>query len=139
MKLKKTLGIFIGNLKNRTEKEVQTEVLNLLESYELKIKYGAKNKLIAFSNSIHTPKSTPDFRKEITMKLALRRQKNPKANQAYMFKNEIEIAREEGKSHESIAKELSDKMVKYYKYSKNKKPYFNKTYIVRFCQDYFIP
>lgn len=139
MKLKKTLGIFIGNLKNRTEKEVQIEVLNLLESYELKIKYGAKNKLIAFSNSIHTPKSTPDFRKEITMKLARRRQNNSKANQAYKFKNEIEISREEGKSHESIAEELSDKMVRYYRYSKHKKAYFNKMYIIRFCKDYFIP
>ena len=142
MKLKKTLFTLANRLKTMTEKEVQEEILKLIESYELKIRYGATDQLIAFSNSIYTPTTKPDQLKEFELWEKKKMKKSEIFRTIRPLKNDIVMMRKEGTSHENIAKELSNTKVpneKRKKRGKNKnKPYFNKTYIIRFCKDYSI-
>ena len=61
MKLKKSLFTLANRLKKMSEKEVQDEISKLINSYELKMRYGAANKLEAFTKSVYTPTTNQIF------------------------------------------------------------------------------
>ncbi len=138
MKIKKTISKLNNEFENLTENEAKERFIKIIADFEFKRKFGAKNELEAFNNAIYTPSLVQENPKEKKLKLLLRRKNNPKAALAYEFINEIQIARKEDKSPAQIAKELNDKITRYYSHITKNKCYFNRQYIYRFCKDYNI-
>lgn len=138
MKIKKTINHLANATKDLTEKEAQAYFLKLIEDYEHKINYGSKDKLEAFNNAVYTPRIRIKPKKQDRLKMLMRRKNSPKAQQIYKFLYIIYYARKEGRSAQKIANELNDIMVKYYRYGKNRKPYFNRQYLYDTCLCYDI-
>jgi len=139
MKLKKTLFTLANRLKKMTEKEVQIEIEKLIYSYELKIRYGAQDKLIAFTNSIYTPTFKLTTDKEFDLQERSKLLKSKKRRTAKANINVIIMMLQEGSSYPEIAQKLSRFHVPNDKRSSRKKrlkPYFNTMFISRFCKDY---
>lgn len=128
MKIKKAILLFSGRVEEMTEMQAQEELGRLLESYELQLRYGAKDKLIAFSNSIYTPTIKKNEEKEKDIAEQKKKNKHIKYRTTCRYENDIKMMREQGSSYENIAKLLNREKV-------HKKNYYNKTYIFRFCKD----
>lgn len=138
MKIKKTISKLNNELENLTENEAKERFRKIIADFESKRECGSKNELEAFNNAIYTPSLSLENPKEKKLKLLLRRKNSPRAELAYSFVNEIQIARKEGKSHPQITKELNDKIARHYSHKTKDKCYFNRQYIFRFCKDYNI-
>jgi len=138
MKIKRALILLNNRLENKTEKEVQDELLIIIQSYELLIRYGATNKLQVLADSIYTPKTKLDLSKEAQLKETKKKQTYKKYDVASKLEEDIKSLRKQGMSHANIAIFLSTEKVENSKRKKLEKPYFNKTYIIRFCKGHKI-
>ena len=128
MKIKKAIEILYNRISDKNEREVQEEIMILLNSFELQIRYGCDSKLIAFSNSIYTPSLKQNELKEAAQKEQKKRVKFKKYRTALRNKNIINQMRKEGSSYQQIASYLNQYIV-------HKRSYFNKMYIHRFCKN----
>ncbi len=128
IKIKKAIEVFYNRISDKTEREVQEEIMILLTSFELQIKYGCENKLIAFSNSVYTPTCKQNEKKEAAQKRQKKRVKFKKYRTALRHENIINQMRKDGSSYQQIASYLNQYIV-------HKRSYFNKMYIFRFCKD----
>ena len=128
MKIKKA----VMNLHNQTtglsEVEAQNMITNLLESYELQLRYGCLDKLTAFSNSIFTPTTKINELKEAVLKEQRKKLKFPKYRTALVLEDKIVQMRKQGSSYPHIAVYLNQYIV-------HKRKYFNRKYIERFCKN----
>ena len=128
MKIKKAIEVFYNRISNKTEQEVQEEIMILLNSFELQIKYGCDNKLTALSNSIYTPTLNQNELKEAALKEQKKRVKFKKFGTAIRHVELIKRMRNSGSSYQQIASYINQYIV-------HKRGYFNRKYIERFCKD----
>lgn len=128
MKIKKAINLLNDKISSMTEMQAQEELHRLLESYELQLRYGAKHKMMAFTNSIYTPTLKKNEKKEEEISEQTKKNKNIKYRTACRYENDIRVMKEQGNSHESIAKFLN-------KHKVHKRSFFNKVYIFRFCKE----
>ncbi|WP_373072067.1 hypothetical protein [Sulfurimonas sp.] len=138
MEIKKSIKKLNSKLQKMTESEAQEEILKLVNSYDLFIRYGATDKLTAFINSIYTPKTKTNLTKEKEIKHQKKLKNDSRYATLYNLKDELIAKLKEGMSYREVAKYLSTyKVANSYRNSK-KKPIFNKMYIHRFCKEHCI-
>lgn len=128
MKIKKAIEVLYNRILDKNEAESQEEIMIILKSFELQIKYGCNNKLTAFSNSIYTPTLKQNELKEATLKEQKKKLKFPKYRAAHRHEHIINQMRKDGSSYQQIASYLNQYIV-------HKRNYFNRKFIERFCKD----
>lgn len=128
MKIKKAIEVLYNRILDKNEAESQEEIMMILKSFELQIKYGCNNKLTAFSNSIYTPTLKQNELKEASIKEQRKKMKFKKYRTALVHEELIKTMRNDGSSYTQIATYLNQYIV-------HKRKYFNKMYIHRFCKN----
>lgn len=128
MKIKKAIEVLYNRILEKTELESQEEIMLVLKSFELQIRYGCDSKLTAFSNSIYTPTLKKNELKEATLKEQKKKLKFKKYRTALNHENIINQMRKDGSSYQQIASYLNQCIV-------HKHNYFNRKYIERFCKN----
>lgn len=127
MKIKKAIQVLYERINSMNEAQVQEEILVILDSYELQIRYGCNSQLIAFSNSIYTPTCRKNELKELQIKEQEKRMKFKKYRAAIKHEDIIKKMRANNSSYQSIADYLN-------RYVVHKHKFFNRKYIERFCK-----
>jgi hypothetical protein len=127
MKIKKAIEVLYNRILDKNEAESQEEIMIILKSFELQIKYGCDNKLTAFSNSIYTPTLKQNEPKEAALKEQKKKLKFKKYRTALRHEDLIKKMRKDGSSYPQIASYLNQYIV-------HKHNYFNRKYIERFCK-----
>ena len=128
MKIKKAIEVLYNRILDKNEAESQEEIMIILKSFELQIKYGCDNKLTAISNSIYTPTLNQNEQKEAALKEQRKKLKFKKYRTALVQKELINTMRNDGSSYSKIASYLNQYIV-------HKRNYFNRKYIERFCKN----
>lgn len=128
MKIKKAIEVLYNRILDKNEAESQEEMMLILKSFELQIKYGCDSKLTAFSNSIYTPTLKQNEHKEAALKEQKKKLTHAKYRTALRHEDKIKQMRKDGSSYQQIASYLNQYIV-------HKRNYFNKMYIHRFCKD----
>ena len=128
MKIKKAIETLFNQISAQTEAEAQAEMMIILKSFEIQIKYGCDNKLTAFSNSIYTPTLKQNELKEAEIKEQKKKLTFPKYRTALRHENLINQMRKDGSSYQQIAAYLNQYIV-------HKRNYFNRKFMERFCKD----
>jgi hypothetical protein len=128
MKIKKAIEVLFNRISDKTELEAQEEIMIILNSFELQIKYGCSDKLTALSNSIYTPTLRQNELKEASIKEQRKKLKFKKYRTALVQEVLIKKMHDDGSSYLQIATYLNQYIV-------HKRKYFNKMYIYRFCKD----
>ncbi len=128
MKIKKAIEVLYNRILDKNEAESQEEIMMILKSFELQIKYGCDNKLTAFSNSIYTPTLKQNEQKEAALKEQRKKLKFKKYRTALAQEELIKTMRNNGSSYPKIASYLNQYIV-------HKHSYFNRKYIERFCKN----
>ena len=128
MKIKKAIEVLFNRISDKTELEAQEEIMIILNSFELQIKYGCDNKLTAISNSIYTPTLNQNEQKEAALKEQRKKLKFKKYRTVLVQKELIKTMRNNGSSYSKIASYLNQYIV-------HKRNYFNRKYIERFCKN----
>ncbi|MGK0255686.1 MAG: hypothetical protein ACI81I_000292 [Arcobacteraceae bacterium] len=128
MKIKKAIEVLYNRVSDKTELEAQEEIMIIMKSFELQIKYGCDSKITAFSNSIYTPTLKQNELKETALKEQKKKLTHTKHRTALRHENIISQMRINGSSYQQIASYLNQYIV-------HRRNYFNRKYIERFCKD----
>lgn len=110
-----------------SEAQAQNLVSRMLKSYELQLRYGCSDRLVAFSNSIFTPTIKINKYIEATIVEQRKKLKYSKYRTALVNEDLIRKMRKEGSKYPQIAAYLNQYIV-------HKRKYFNRKYIERFCK-----
>jgi len=127
MKIKKAIEVLNNRISHKTEAEAQEEIMIILKSFELQIRYGCDSKLTALLNSIYTPTHHEKEQLEVTIKEQKKKLKFKKYRTALRHENLIKEMRKNASSYQQIAIYLNQYIV-------HKHQYFNRKYIERFCK-----
>lgn len=127
MNVKKSISILSERILSKTEAEAKEELLIVLNSFEMQIRYGALDKTTAFANSIYTPTTKKNEEKEISIEEQKKRVRSAKYRTFLKHEDSIIEMRDNRVTLDGIAKYLNSFKV-------HKRKYFTESTMCRYCQ-----
>lgn len=127
--VKKAITTFSNNVNQApTQEKAIIVVKNVLQSYDLRIRYGSTDKILSFIDSIYTPTKKANLTKEKLIQQTKKRKLSQHYKYCLRYEHIIRNARLQGMSDDKISKMLNG-------YYIHKRDFINRKYLNKFRKE----